>query len=142
MNGPSIELIKTLKTLKEEITVDQFNNILSVLGVDFNNFEDRIEGLEREYEFIGNLYICNACKEIIPIDEEFTSNVGEKSCDAIIILNNNKKIMVEIKSTTKEEYSISNGNFERRIEWANRNGTNYILQLIYVIIGPYILQSN
>ena len=47
----------TLKTLKEEIPVDQFNNILSVLGVDFNNFEDRIEGLEREYEFIGNLYI-------------------------------------------------------------------------------------
>lgn len=54
----------TLKTLKEEIPVDQFNNILSVLGVDFNNFEDRIEGLEREYEFIGNLdiYVMHAKK--------------------------------------------------------------------------------
>ena len=122
MNEPSIELIKALKALKEEITSEQFNNILTGLGVDSNNFEGRIKGLEREYEFIGNLYICNTCKEIIPIDEEFTSNVGEKSCDAIIILKNDEKIMVEIKSTTKEEYCISNGNFESRVDWANKNG--------------------
>lgn len=122
MNEPSIELIKALKALKEEITAEQFNNILTGLGVDSNNFEERIKGLEREYEFIGNLYICNACKEIIPIDEEFTSNVGEKSCDAIITLKNDEKIMVEIKSTTKEEYCISNGNFESRVDWADKNG--------------------
>lgn len=122
MKEPSIELIKALKALKDEIPADQFNNVLNCLGVDSNSFEDRIKGLEREYEFIGDLYICNLCKDIIPIDEEFTTNIGEKSCDAIITLKNDKKIMVEIKSTSKDEYSISNGNFNSRVEWAKKNG--------------------
>ena len=43
MNEPSIELIKALKALKEEITAEQFNNILTGLGVDSNNFEERIK---------------------------------------------------------------------------------------------------
>ncbi len=122
MKEPSIELIKALKALKDEIPADQFNNVLNGLGVDSKSFEDRIKGLEREYEFIGDLYICNVCKDIIPIDEEFTTNIGEKSCDAIITLKNDKKIMVEIKSTSKDEYSISSGNFNSRVEWARKNG--------------------
>lgn len=122
MNEPSIELIKALKTLREEIPLEQFNNILSGLGIDSNNFEERIKGLEREYEFISNLYICNLCKEIIPIDEEFTTNIKEKSCDAIVILKNDEKILVEVKTTLKDNYKISQGNFRNKVEWANRIG--------------------
>ena len=142
MKEPSIELIKALKALKDEIPADQFNNVLNGLGVDSNSFEDRIKGLEREYEFIGDLYICNVCKDIIPIDEEFTTNIGEKSCDAIITLKNDKKIMVEIKSTSKDEYSILAVILIVELSGQEKMVTNYILQLIYLIIGHYIQQTN
>ena len=122
MKNQSIGLIKVLKSLKEELTESIFNSILNDLGVDSNNFEERIKGLEREYEFISNLYICNACNCIVPIDEEFTTTIGEKSCDAIITLNNNEKIMLEVKTTAKDIYNISRGNFESRVNWAKQNG--------------------
>lgn len=140
MDEPSIELIKALKALKDEISTDQFNNIMNSLGVDLNDFENRIKGLEREYEFIGNLYICNVIKEIIPVDEDFTTSIGEKSCDAIITLKNDKKIMVEIKSTEKTEYSISNGNFVKRVNWAKNNG--YELYFAINICNYWALYSS
>ncbi len=122
MTEINVDVIKSLKTLKGKISSDQFNSLLSSFGLTEEDFENRITGLNKEYEFLCNLYLCDLANNIIPIDEKFTTAVGEKSCDAIVELKDGKKIMIEVKSTKENKYSISSGNFEKRVKWAKNQG--------------------
>lgn len=91
MTKVTVDIIRSLKILKREISKDKFDDLLSSFGLAEEDFENRISGLNTEYEFFFNLYLCDLVNSIISIDEKFTTAVGEKSCDAIIELKNGKK---------------------------------------------------
>ena len=40
----------------------------------------------------------------------------------VVELKDGKKIMIEVKSTKENKYSISSGNFEKRVKWAKKQG--------------------
>ena len=86
-----VDIIRSLRSLKSSLSSEKFNILMSDLGVTSDEFESRIFGFEMEHEFLFNLYICNLCKSIIPIEEKFTTSIGEYTCDAIITLKDNKK---------------------------------------------------
>ncbi len=122
MKEESIEVIKGLHSLENGVDSSKFEQICEILNIDKKEYHNRTRGLEKEFEFLSNLYICGLIKSFIPIDEKLTTLIGEKSCDAILTLNDDSKIMVEVKSTSTEKYQISNKNFNDRVEWAKQHG--------------------
>lgn len=118
----NVDVIRSLKTLKGKIEKADFDRLLSTFGLTEEDFEARISGLGKEYEFLCNLYLCNLADHIIPIDEKFTTVVGEKCYDAIVELKSGKKVMIEVKSTKEHKYSVSSGNFDKRVKWAKDQG--------------------
>lgn len=122
MVNADVDVIRILKKLRVGMTDKEFDTLLTCFGLSKEGYESRVAGLDKEYEFLCNLYLCNKINHFIQIDEKLSNLVGEKSCDAIVELKDGRQIMVEVKSTSKDKYSISKGNFDKRVKWAKDQG--------------------
>lgn len=69
------------------------------------------------------------CKSITGFDEGVSQLLKTATSDLLVELKNGEKFMLEIKHTDKEKYSISGGNLNTRIEYANKLG----LKLLFAI---------
>ena len=98
-------------------------------GIDFNEYERRIIGKEKEFEFFVIMKALGSFKNIEPIDEELSQISGEKTPDFAVEFTDGYKMMIEVKHTDKDEYKISMGNLQKRIDYA----TNYGMQLRFAI---------
>ena len=88
------------------------------LSIDFNEYQRRIIGKEKEMEFLIFMKSLGSISEIKPIDEELSQISGDKTPDFEVIFTDNYKIMLEVKHTNKNEYKISGGNLQERIDYA------------------------
>lgn len=98
-------------------------------SIDFNEYQSRILGKEKEMEFFIIMKSTGSFKDIKPIDEELSQMSGEKTPDYEVEFIDGCRIMVEVKHTDKDEYKISGGNLQKRIDYA----TDHNLPLRFAI---------
>lgn len=87
-------------------------------AIDFNEYQRRILGKEKEMEFFIIMKSLASFRDIKPIDEELSQISGEKTPDFEVEFTDGYKMMVEVKHTDKNEYKISGGNLQKRIDYA------------------------
>ncbi len=119
----SLENLLAVKQLCSTLPSEQIESILNTLGMKKEEFEQRMGGITKENEFLLLLLFFDVCKKVSGFDEGI-SKLGEKTYtpDLILELKNGKKFLLEIKHTDKDEYCISAGNLEKRIEYATSLG--------------------
>ena len=87
-------------------------------AIDFNEYQRCILGKEKEMEFFIIMKSLASFRDIKPIDEELSQISGEKTPDFEVEFTDGYKMMVEVKHTDKNEYKISGGNLQKRIDYA------------------------
>lgn len=92
--------------------------IAKSLSIDFNEYQRRILGKEKEMEFLIFMKSVGSFRDIKPIDEELSQLSGEKTPDFEVTFTDDYKMMVEVKHTDKDKYTISGGNLKKRIAYA------------------------
>lgn len=97
---------------------DEKRAIAQSQSIDFDEYQNRILGKEKEMEFFIIMKAVASFKDIVPIDEEISQESGEKTPDYEVEFTDGYKMMVEVKHTDKEQYKISGGNLQKRIDYA------------------------
>ncbi len=118
-----IERLKAFHQVESFLDDETRLLLIKKLSLEDSNLENRLPGLRVEDEFALMLYFLNECKHIISLDET-TSVLTHESyqSDYIIHFKNDKKIMIEVKSTAKNKYKISKSNFDKRMLFAKDMG--------------------
>lgn len=108
-----------------EQTLGQSNHekklIAQKQSIDFNEYERRIIGKEKELEFFIIMKAVSSFKTVEPIDENLSQISGEKTPDYEVEFKDGYKMMIEVKHTNQNEYKISGGNLQKRIDYATKN---------------------
>ena len=118
----SFENILAFSQLREHLTEEQQNEIARALGTTLEEVERRMVGKDKEDEFVLILLFMEVCKSLSGFDEGISKLFTTATADLIVELKSNKKFLLEIKHTDKEKYSISSGNLNRRIDYADSFG--------------------
>lgn len=92
------------------------------LNIDYEEYKKRIVGKEKEADFIAIMKSLDVLKHFEAYDEGFSHITGEYTPDFKIEMNNGYKMMLEVKHTGKDIFKISQGNLQKRIDFANRQG--------------------
>lgn len=111
------------------------------LNLENSNLENRLPGLKVEDEFALILHFFNNCKHIISIDET-TSVLTDESyqSDFIIHFKDEKKMMIEVKSSRDNKFKISKNNLKKRKAFADDLG--YELYFALRLNGYWMLFHN
>lgn len=110
-------------------TEEEKKKLAEALSIDYEEYEKRIVGKEKEAEFIIILKSLDALKHLEAYDEGFSHITGEYTSDFKIELRDGYKMLLEVKHTDKDEFRISQGNLQNRIDFANRQN----LQLRFAV---------
>ena len=129
MGEKKLDKLLALETLKNSLSQESFDSLLDELGFTQAEFDRRMKGIYKEYDFILALHMLDICDSITLIDETYSSVFDVYSSDVLVSLKNGKKFLIEIKSTNDQSYSISMGNLNNRINYANKYG----LELYFAI---------
>lgn len=93
-------------------------NIAQIQAIDFNEYKRRIIGKEKEIEFLLIMKSVPVFCDIKIIDEASSQLSGEKTPDYEVEFTDGYRMMLEVKHTDKDEYNISGGNLQKRIDYA------------------------
>lgn len=88
--------------------------------IDYNEYKKRIVGKEKEAEFIVILKSLGVLKHLEAYDEGLSHITGEYTPDFQIEMIDKYKMLIEVKHTDKDKFEISQGNLQKRIDFANR----------------------
>lgn len=108
----------TLVIGKQEI---EKQRLAEIHNIDYEEYKRRIIGKEKEAEFLVILRALKAINHIEAYDEEVSKITDEKTSDYKVELSDGYKMLIEVKHTDKEKYSISGGNLQARIDFAKNN---------------------
>lgn len=101
-------------------TEDEKKSLALSLNIDYEEYKKRIVGKEKEADFIIILKSLEALKHFEAYDEGLSHITGEYTPDFKIELNDGYKMLLEVKHTDKDMFKISQGNLQKRIDFANR----------------------
>lgn len=136
----SIEKIKAFHSMKGFLTEEQQKEVGNMLGLKSIDLSKRLWGKDNEVEFTLMIHLLEWCKSIIGFEEGVAKLTNTVASDLYIELVNGEKIIVEIKSTEKKTYSISENNFNSKKEFANKMGAK--LYFAIKIAGYWTLYSS
>lgn len=108
---------------------DEKEKLAQSLRIDYEEYKKRIVGKEKEADFIIILKSLEALKHFEAYDEGLSHITGEYTPDFKIEMNDGYKMLLEVKHTNKDSYKISQGNLQKRIDFA----TNQNLPLRFAV---------
>ncbi|KKC47741.1 hypothetical protein VE23_12500 [Paenibacillus sp. D9] len=111
MESTSMEKIKAFHSIKSFLNEEQQKQVISMLGLTSTDLTKRIWGKDNEVEFILMIFLLQWCKSIVGFEEGVAKLTNTVASDLYIELKNGEKIVVEIKSTDKKSFSISESIF-------------------------------
>lgn len=103
-----------------DMTEDERKKLALSLNIDYEEYKKRIVGKEKEADFIIILKSLEVLKHFEAYDEGFSHITGEYTPDFKIEMNDGYKMLLEVKHTDKDMFKISQGNLQKRIDFANR----------------------
>lgn len=90
------------------------------LNIDYEEYKKRIIGKEKEADFIIILKSLGVLKHFEAYDEGFSHLTKEYTPDFRIEMIDGYKMLIEVKHTDKDIFTISQRNLQKRIDFANR----------------------
>ena len=90
------------------------------LNIDYEEYKRRMVGKEKEADFIIIMKSLEVLKHFEAYDEGLSHITGEYTPDFQIEMTDGYKMLLEVKHTSKDEYKISQGNLQKRIDFARR----------------------
>jgi len=139
-NETSMEKIKAYHSIKNFLNEEQQQQIAEMLMLTPVDIEKRLWGKDNEVEFILMVYLLQWCKSIVGFEEGIAKLTDTVASDLYIELLSKEKIVVEIKSTEDEKYSISESLFKKKEEFANK--LNAKLYFAIKLAGYWTLYSS
>lgn len=103
-----------------DMTEDERKKLALSLNIDYEEYKKRIVGKEKEADFIIILKSLEVLKHFEAYDEGFSHITGEYTPDFKIEMNDGYKMLLEVKHTDKDMFKISQGNLQKRMDFANR----------------------
>ena len=103
----SIEKIKAFHSIKKYLNEEQQKEMIEILQLQPVDIEKRLWGKDNEVEFILMIHLLQWCKSIVGFEEGVAQLTDTVASDLFVELNNGTKLVVEIKSTTEDKYTIS-----------------------------------
>lgn len=100
---------------------EEKKNLANNFGIDYEKYNSRMKGKEKEAEFIVILKSLEALNHFEAYDESLSHITNEYTPDFNIELIDGYKFMLEVKHTEKDIFKISQGNLQRRIDFATRH---------------------
>jgi len=136
-----IEKLKAFHQVESFLDIKTRLLLIEKLNLENSNLENRLPGFKVEDEFALILHFFNNCKHIVSIDET-TSVLTDESyqSDFIVHFKDDKKMMVEVKSSKDNKFKISQNNLEKRRAFANDLG--YELYFALRLNGYWMLFHN
>lgn len=101
---------------------DEKQDIAQSQAIDFDEYKRRIIGKEKEIEFLLIMKSVPVFSDIKLIDEEPSQLSGAKTPDYEVEFTDGYRMMLEVKHTGQDEYNISGGNLQKRIDYAASHG--------------------
>ncbi|WP_419871809.1 hypothetical protein [Candidatus Pristimantibacillus sp. PTI5] len=120
MESTSMEKVKAFFGVKNFLNEEQQEQVSVMLGLTPTDLTKRIWGKENEIEFTIMIYLLQWCKNIVGFEEGVAKLTNTVASDLYIELVNGEKIIVEIKSTEKSNFSISESIYLRKKEFAKK----------------------
>lgn len=125
----ALEDILAFGQLMQYMTDEQRNSMAASLGMSLDEINKRLQGKDKEDEFILILLWMDVCEKLTAFDEGVSKLLLTATADLLVELKNGKKFLLEIKHTDKQVYKISGGNLDKRIQYAK----TYNLDLYFAI---------
>ena len=107
MNSTPMEKVKAYHSIKSFLNEEDRKKVAEMLQLNETDVTKRIWGKDNEQEFILMIYLLGNCKSIYAFEEGISKLTDSETSDLLIELKNGKRIIVEIKSTVRHKYSIS-----------------------------------
>jgi Holliday junction resolvase len=133
-----IERVKAFHQIESYLDTETKELLIKKLKLENSNLEIRLPGLKIEDEFALMLHFFNNCKHIVSLDET-TSVLTDDSyqSDFIVHFKNEKKMMVEVKSSKDNKFQIAKNNLEKRRQFSSDLG--YELYIALRLRGYWML---
>lgn len=133
----SIEKIKAYHSMKSFLTEVEQKELADKLGLTEVDLSIRLVGKDNEIQFIMMLYLLGTCKNMIAFEEGVSTLTKTYTPDLFVEFNDGRKVLIEIKSTDKETYKITKGNFDKKVKFAEEFG--YPLYFAIKLKGYWML---
>lgn len=114
-------ILLAFNQLVAEKSEEEKKDLAEQLGIDYDEYLQRIKGKEKEAEFAIILKSLGRIKHIIAYDEGISHLTNEYTPDYEVTFDDEYRMFVEVKFTTKDIFDISMGNLNKRIEFANQH---------------------
>lgn len=115
-----LENLLAFNQLVMDKTEEEKKTFAQQLDIDYNEYQQRIIGKEKEADFIIIMKSLEILKHFEAYDEGFSHITKEYTPDFKIEMNDGYKMLVEVKHTDKDTFKISQGNLQKRVNFANR----------------------
>lgn len=116
-----LEKLLAFNTLTIDMPEEEKIKIANKFGIDYKDFKKRMDGKEKETDFIAILKSLEVLKHFEAYDEGLSYITKEYTPDFKVELVDGYKMFLEVKHTNKEKFEISIKNLEKRIAFAERN---------------------
>lgn len=118
MESTPMEKVKAYHSIKHFLTDEQKKEVAKMLDLNEIDITKRIWGKDNELEFILTIHLLEQCKSIYAFEEGVSKLTNAESSDLFIELKTGKRIVVEVKSTEKRKYNISEKIFKAKQDFA------------------------
>lgn len=102
-----MEKIKAFHSIKPFVTQQELDSVAEMLGLTEEDQTRRIQGKEAEYEFLLRCFLLDELKDIVAFEEGVSRLTDTITTDFLFITKKGRRIVVEVKSTEKQEWKIS-----------------------------------
>ncbi len=115
-----LQILLAFNQLVMDKTEKEKRILAKQLHIDYEKYKKRMVGKEKEADFIIIMKSLEVLKHFEAYDEGFSHITEEYTPDFRIEMNDGYKMLVEVKHTDKDFFKISQGNLQKRIDFANR----------------------
>lgn len=147
MSNTPMEKIKSYHSIKSFLNEGQRVEVAQMLNLTEEDLNRRLDGKEAEYEFLLSSYLMGNIKHIIAFEEGISRLTNTTTADFLIVTNNGKRLIIEVKSTDNTSWKISKKVFQEKKEFAEMmNGELYFAIRIkghwLLLSGDYVETKN
>lgn len=113
-----MEKIKSYHSIKTFLSDEKRKVVADLLNLTNEDLNRRMEGKEAEYEFLLRCYFLNEIKDIIAFEEGISRLTRTVTTDFLFVTKKGKRLAIEIKSTEKDSWKISQKVFIKKKSFA------------------------
>lgn len=118
MSSTPMEIVKAYHSVKSFLNNEQKKQVAEMLSLNEEDLTIRIEGKEKEAEFLFRAFSLNGIENIIAFEEGVSRLTDTPCVDFLFLMKNGRRIAVEVKTTKEDKWKISKALFNKKKEFA------------------------